>query len=143
MKPRPSARKLQSPEQLEQLFRDYILDCKARPFEVVDFVGKDGNEVIRKRERPLTWDGFENYVTQQIGLMDLKDYASNKEGRYADYAPIVAYARRVIREDQVSGGMAGVYHHNLTARINGIADKVDSDVTANVKLLNIDPLMPE
>jgi hypothetical protein len=123
---------IESPEKMWELFESYIEDTKSRPIEVQDFVGKDGDEVHRKKERPLTMEGFENYCFKQDIITDMGDYFSNKDNRYNDYAAICRAIRKVIRQDQIEGGMAGIYNPSITQRLNGLVDKVQEDGTKEV-----------
>jgi hypothetical protein len=56
---------MESPEQLLELFQQYVAHVKAKPIMQHDFVGGMGKSVERKKERPLTMEGFENYVFMQ------------------------------------------------------------------------------
>jgi hypothetical protein len=129
-----------SPEAFWDRFLEYVEDVKGTPIRVHDFVGKDGMSAHREKERPLTIEGFENHVCDFYGISTIQQYLENREGRYTDYLSVVERVRRKIRQDQIEGGMAGIYHPNLTARINGISDKINDEGVKNVKLLSIDPL---
>jgi hypothetical protein len=130
---------IETPDKLWDLFEAYRKDVKSKPFKVKDWVGKDGFEVDRLKEKPLTMEGFENYVFRQNKNTELAHYFSNREERYTDYVTICRAIRNEIRQDQIEGGMACVYNPSITARINGLADKIDSTVTS-VPILNVDPL---
>lgn len=131
---------ISSPDDFWARFVEYKEATKNNPIKVHDFVGKDGDSVERKKERPLTIEGFENYVCDYYCIETLQQYLENREGRYREFVSIVSRIRKRIRQDQVEGGMAGIYHPNLTARINGISDKTEQQVETSVKLMNIDPL---
>jgi hypothetical protein len=117
---------IESPEKLWELFVAYKESAKKKPILVQDFVGKDGMEVRRERERPLTMEGFENYCFEKGIMSDLSHYFANLDGRYADYVAICRTIRRVIREDQISGGMAGIYNPSITQRLNNLVEKTDT-----------------
>lgn len=117
---------IESPEKMWELFVAYKESAKNKPILVQDFVGKDGMEVRRERERPLTMEGFENYCFEKGIMSDLSHYFANLDGRYADYVAICRTIRRVIREDQISGGMAGIYNPSITQRLNGLVEKTDT-----------------
>jgi hypothetical protein len=93
---------------------------------VQDFVGKDGQEVRRERERPLTMEGFECFVWDEEIAEGVEQYFSNRDGRYADFVGICSRIRKEIRQDQISGGMAGIYNPSITQRLNGLVDKTDA-----------------
>lgn len=135
---RPKA--IPSPEDLWARFVEYRTATKESPILVLDFVGKDGMSVNRTKERPLTIEGFENYCEEYYSIGHIQQYLENREGRYQEFVSILSRIRKVIRQDQIEGGMAGIYHPNLTARIQGLSDKIDQTVEQSVKLLNVDPL---
>jgi Rieske Fe-S protein len=91
---------IETPEILWQLFQDYKSHTKSMPIEVQDFVGKDGDEVHRKRERPLTIEGFESYCFEKGVINDLGDYFSNKNDKYSDFSTICRAIKREVRRDR-------------------------------------------
>ena len=134
-------KKIESPEQFWAHFLDYKIEVKTNPILVHDFVGKDGGAAHREKERPLTIEGFENYLDEEYDISGgIQQYLENRDERYGEFVSIVARMRRAIRQDQIEGGMVGIYHPNLTARIQGIKDRVDDEGTKDIKILNIDPL---
>lgn len=116
------------------LFEAYKASVKGKPILVQDFVGKDGDEVDRKRERPLTMEGFQNYLADQDVITDVSDYFENKDGRYSDFIRICSRIRRNIRQDQIEGGMAGIYNPSITQRLNGLVDKSQQDGSKEVTI---------
>jgi DNA-packaging protein gp3 len=124
---RPKGTKyIETPEKMWELFTEYKAFCKDNPFIVTDWVGGMAKQVNRKKERPLTLEGFENYCFENGILNDLADYFSNKEQRYTDYAAICSRIRKVIREEQISGGMAGIYNPSITQRLNNLVEKTEN-----------------
>jgi hypothetical protein len=129
---------IESPDKLWKLFQEYKEDTKKDPIRVHDFVGKDGVSVYRERDRPLTMEGFENYVADIDEMpMDLGDYFANKGGAYDDFSTICSRIRRAIRQDQIEGGMAGIYNPSITQRLNGLTDKSET------KIIQEQPLFPD
>lgn len=124
---------IETPEKMWELFESYTKWAKDTPFVIKDWVGKDGDQVYREKERPLTMEGFERHVFSMGLNGDLANYFSNKDNRYAEYAPICYRIRREIRGDQIEGGMAGVYNPSITQRLNGLVERVQED--GNKKLI--------
>jgi hypothetical protein len=122
-------KKIQSPEQLWKLFEDYFKQVKSKPRKKYHLNVKTGEMVPEPLEVPLTKEGFYNFCAHIADIQTLKDYFSNKDDRYTDYAPICTRIIGVIRQDQIEGGMVGQYNHSLTARLNGLADKVENELT--------------
>ncbi len=123
---------IETPEVLWELFQAYCKDAKSKPFIVTDWVGGQGMKVDRKKERPLTMEGFSIFCYDKMSK--IKDYISNKEGRYSEYIPISSRIKEAIREDQIGGGMAGIYNPSITQRLNGLVEKVQNDVKVEQKL---------
>lgn len=124
-------KKIESPEKLKEYFLQYEKETKANPFIVTDWVGKDATEVSRKKERPLTIDGFECWLMNEGIIEDLGDYLKNKDSRYTEFAPICTYVKKMVRKDQVEGGMAQIYNPSITQRLNGLTEKQDINVTGD------------
>ena len=120
-----------------EYFESYKAAVKAEPFIVKDWVGKDGFKVDREKEKPLTMEGFQNYLDDQDIITDVTDYFENKDNRYADYVRICSRIRRKIKQDQIEGGMAGIYNPSITQRLNGLTEKIQEDgnkeITIKVK----------
>lgn len=134
---RPKGTKnIATPEVMWQLFLAYSKQVKLKPIKVVDWVGGMGKRIIRKKERPLTMEGFELYCMDKKIVNDLGDYFSNKDGRYSDFATICSRIKKSIREDQIGGGMAGIYNPSITQRLNNLVDKSSVQVTEQ-------PLFPD
>ena len=117
---------IETPEIMLQLFTEYCEYAKNNPIKVHDFVGKDGDEVYRLRERPLTIEGFENYCYNQGVIGDLSHYFANTNNAYADFLTICSRIRKTIRQDQIEGGMAGVYNPSITQRLNSLVEKSEN-----------------
>lgn len=117
---------IENPEIMWTLFEEYRTKVKSDPFIVVDYVGKDAIPVDRKKEKPLTMDGFQNYLDDQGVITDVTDYFENKENRYKDFVRICSRIRREIRQDQIEGGMAGIYNPSITQRLNNLVEKTDN-----------------
>lgn len=129
---------IESPQKLWDLFVAYEKETKKNPILVHDFVGKDGISVRRQRERPLTMEGFEDYVCEhtKITYPDLTEYFEGTNESYNDYFPISSRIRRRIRKDQIEGGMAMIYSQSLTARINSLVDKQQHDIKTEQPLFD-------
>ena len=73
-------------------------------------------------------EGFQNYLEDNEIITDVTDYFENKENRYSEFIRICSRIRRVIRQDQIEGGMAGIYNPSITQRINGLTENTASTV---------------
>jgi hypothetical protein len=119
---------IETPEKMWELFCEYRKEKKANPILVQDFVGKDGDEVDRKKERPLTMEGFEVWCFENDIISDLSKYFANTDNKYSEYCAICHTIRKTIRTDQIEGGMSGIYNPSITQRLNGLTDKSEMTV---------------
>ncbi len=129
---------IETPEKLYELFKEYKTYAKNNPKEKMDFKGKDADMVMYKLEVPLTMEGFENYVAAIPNMpMGLEHYFANTGKAYENYCTICSRIKREIRQDQIEGGMAGIYNPSITQRLNGLADN------SNVNVKSEQPLFGE
>ena len=126
---------IETPEKLWEYFQAYKDDIKSRPFKVKDWVGKDGDQIEREKERPLTIEGFENYCFEHNIISDLGKYFANSDNAYSEFRTICSRIRQVIRQDQIEGGMAGMYNPSITQRLNGLTEK--SEQVVEVKTYDV------
>ncbi len=119
---------IETPEKMWKLFEQYKAQTKSNPILVQDFVGKDGEEVYRRKERPLTIDGFECWCYDNDIISDLSKYFANTDNNYAEYCAICSRIRKAVRTDQIEGGMSGIYNPSITQRLNGLTDKSEMTV---------------
>lgn len=125
-------------EHLEQLFEDYKQWRDENPILKHVHVGRDGESKREELRRPLTNEGFQNYCYKVVG--DVHNYFENTDGRYPEYKEICSRIKQEIRQDQIEGGMAGIYNPSITQRLNNLTEKQQVEQTSVVKILNIDPL---
>ena len=126
---------IETPEKMWELFEAYKKDVKNNPRHVYDYVGRDGEQVMKPLERPLTMEGFELYVAD-IDRMpnDLSYYFANTDNKYAEYSAICSRIKKAIRRDQIEGGMVGQYNASITQRLNGLAEKTQNENLQKIEL---------
>ena len=117
---------IETPEIMWQHFENYVTKVKSSPFLVKGWVGKDGDQVFREKEKPLTLEGFECHLFDEGIISDLSHYFANLDGRYTEYVAICSRIRKTIKKDQIEGGMANVYNTSITQRLNGLVEKTDN-----------------
>ncbi len=115
---------IETPEIMWSLFEGYKADIKKNPILVQDFVGKDGDQVQREKQRPLTMEGFECYAMDntEITFPELSAYFSDKNNAYGEFYSICSRIRREIRRNQIEGGMAGIFNPSITQRLNALKE---------------------
>jgi len=99
---------IETPEKLFELFEAYRKDVKSKPRTNHVFVGKDGQDARQELERPLTLEGFQNYCEDNICCVH--QYFENANKAYGDYLGVCSRIRRIIRQDQIEGGLVGQYN---------------------------------
>jgi hypothetical protein len=82
--------------------------------------------VIREKEIPYTLEGFEIYCFKQGIISDLGKYFANSDGAYEEFRTICSRIRREIRDDQIKGGMAGIFNASITQRLNSLVEKTEN-----------------
>jgi hypothetical protein len=127
-------KKIESPERMLEYFNSYVHETKNNPYTVPDWVGQQATPIHREKERPLTLEGFQVYMSKIGVCRDLKDYFANTKDSYADFVLVCADIRNQIRCDQIEGGMAGMYNPQITQRLNGLVDKTESKIDGNINI---------
>lgn len=141
---------IETPKKMWEHFCNYRDEIKSNPIQIVE--QKRGNTILPKdldkvseetinaalnpiihlpTQRPLTMEGFENWCADNDIIEDLGNYFANSGGNYDEYSTICSRIRRTIRQDQIEGGMAGIYNPSITQRLNNLVER--GDVTTNGK----------
>jgi len=119
---------IETPEKMWEYFEAYRSQVKANPRTKTVFPGKDAIPQREPLERPLTLEGFENWCADAGIIEDLSNYFANTKGNYSDYSTICSRIKRVIRQDQIEGGMVGQYNASITQRLNALVEKQENQV---------------
>jgi hypothetical protein len=119
-------RAIESPEVMYQLFQEYCEHTKANPIKVKDWVGGMAKPVVREKEVPLTMEGFDIYCFRQGVITQVDHYFSNRDGAYENFVGICSRIRKEIRDDQIKGGMAGIFNPSITQRLNNLVEKTEN-----------------
>lgn len=129
-----------SEEQLQQLWKDYKENLKEQNKEWlnIQYVGRNGDRVTDPLKVPMTLEGFKRYCREHAS--EVHHYFINPDNAYDSYRTICRAIKEEIRENQIIGGMLGVYNPSITQRLNGLTEKTQTDATHSVNVLNIDPL---
>lgn len=128
---------IESPDKMWEYFLAYKKQVKDNPIIVKDWVGKDAIDVYRPKEKPLTIEGFENYCADEGIISDLSNYFANSNDAYSEYSTICSRIRKAIRQDQIEGGMAGIYNPSITQRLNGLVDKKETEIKGGLNIPNL------
>jgi hypothetical protein len=117
-----------TPEELFKAFEEYKthLELEAGKWLKIQYVGKEGERVTDKYKLPYTLEGFEIFCYNKYGCVN--QYFDNKDGLYADFVTICSHIRKQIRDNQILGGMLGIYNPSITQRLNGLTEKTETKV---------------
>lgn len=128
---------IESPGKLMEYFSSYKKEVKGVPFMVKDWVGKDAEQVYREKEKPLTMEGFECWLFDNGIISDLGHYITNANGVYDEFLAICTHIRKVIRKDQIEGGMSGMYNSSITQRLNNLVEKTQTEIKGSLNVPNL------
>lgn len=117
-----------SPDELElawKAYKDHLIR-EASKWLKVQYVGKEGQRMTDELKLPYVMEGFEVFCYNNYGCVE--QYFKNQGGYYEEFVPICSHIKKEIRENQVTGGMLGVYNPSITQRLNNLVEKTE-DVT--------------
>lgn len=131
---------IETPDILMQLFKEYVIHERDNPMFKTEYVGREGQTKLTPLETPITFEGFECYLSEIEIIQDLGDYSKNDDGRYTAYAPIIKRIQKNCYVHNFKGAAVGLFNPNLIARKLGLTDKSDVNTNSSIKIINIDPL---
>lgn len=110
--------------ELLNVWNEFKEDVKKQGEEWTKFqyVGKDGERKEDNLKVPLTYDGFKRYCYTKYGKIN--QYFENKDGYYNDFVDVCSHIKDEIRENQIIGGLLGIYNPSITQRLNNLVEKV-------------------
>lgn len=117
---------IESPEKMWELFNAYSDEVKKNPIKRTVKGNKDFIVSAEELRRPLTMEGFEIWCFENGVIADLGHYFANTDKAYEDYRTICQLIKKKIRQDQIEGGMAGIYNPSITQRLNNLVEKTEN-----------------
>jgi len=127
----PVEKYIKEPDELWEMWESYKHHVKSNPKFLNVLNQRSGTIVPMPLEPPLTEDGFRAFCSR-VYSVTVKHYLENTEDRYEAFSSISARIREERRDDHLSGGMVGIYKENITARLNGLTDKVEQNINATI-----------
>ena len=136
--------KFKTPEELQEKAEGYFKWCDEHPVRIYKRKNAGASQTAEKGsgvkqdegemyvDRPYTKDGLALW----IGVSDWHDMKDSECYQTPEFVGIIHALETRIRNQQVTGGMCGVYHPNLTARLNGIAENINADANVNIKVVD-------
>jgi hypothetical protein len=123
-----------------KLWASYKTDLKekAKEWERIQYVGAVGSKKTDNPKLPLTFEGFKRFCFD-TGVGTIEQYFVNQDGLYDKYISICSRIKNEIREDQITGGILGMYNSSITQRLNGLVDKKQIETKAEPRVFNLPP----
>lgn len=127
--------------ELAQVADAYFKECDDNPIDI-STRKTAGAENSAKNGSKVKSLEFKESVPTPYTIEDFCDFANisnwtvfkqSDTARQPEYLSIIHAIENRIRGQQIRGSLVGLYNANLTARINGIADKTDLNVNAEQK----------
>lgn len=134
-------RNIESPEKLWSLFQEYVADLKEKENDwlKVQYVGKEATRVQDAFKLPLTIEGFKRYCWDiEIGCID--HYLKNTNNEYEEFCLICSRIKNTIRENQIIGGVIGVFNPSITQRLNNIHENIKTEHSGEIKGISLSTL---
>jgi hypothetical protein len=117
------------PKELESLCDKYFIWADSNPWIKQDVVrgGESaGTPLLIPIQRPYTLIGLCQYIG--ITKSTFNEYA-----KLSEFSDLTMRVRDKIDNQQIEGSLVGLFNSNLTARIQGLADKKEHDVIEKEK----------
>jgi len=119
-------RNLSGPEELGVLwerYKTYVQTEQNQEWKRVQYVGKDGDRKTDAQILPYTMQGFKRFVYPTHGI--IHQYFDNNSALYPEFLTICTRIEDEIQERFIIGGSLSFFNPAFTARVAGIADKVE------------------
>ena len=129
------------PEELLDKWEEYKRDTdkEAVKWAKIQYVGKDGERVTDNPPMPYDMDGFESWHHSKYNKY-VHQYIENQDGLYDDFMGIVTHMKTERNANIKTGVLLGFFNASMGNRIVGLAERNETSVSANVNILNLDPL---
>lgn len=112
----------------------YFAWCDANPIRGSRTNRNDNGEVVKTDvllPRPYTFEG----LALHCKIADWQAFANDNKKREG-FADVLGFIRNTIRRNQIEGAMVGAYKENITARLNGIAENMNTSDKPAINLRN-------
>jgi hypothetical protein len=131
---------LESPKRLLELWQEYK---NSVGYDQIEQSTPKGEIVTLNVRKPFLKSGFEVFCFYKLGF-GIGQYLDNQDKAYGEYLDVVTCIRKEWETDQVTGTMTGKYKApNLTARLNGIADKQEQKQEVTITGIDVKIVPPD
>ena len=124
-----------TPEELLKAFDEFKVDVEKQSAEwlKIQYVGKDGERMADGLKVPLTIEGFKRFCREKYGCVN--QYFDNKESYFNDFVVVCSGIREEIRENQIIGGLLGVFNPSITQRLNGLSESTKTEHSGKIETI--------
>lgn len=70
--------------------------------------------------------GFYVFCYDRYG--NVEQYFTNYNEQYDDFVSICSRVKKEIRDNQITGGLLGMYNPSITQRLNGLKEQTETEV---------------
>jgi hypothetical protein len=135
----PKHKYISTPEEYLEIWVRYKKSVKDNPRLKHVFVGKDGTSENEKRERALTWDGFEVFTMLEgyNKSADLSAYCDENNPSYKDYVPLSKAFKKECRADQIDGAATNVYNSGIIASLQQLKTHSETELKGGLNIPNL------
>jgi hypothetical protein len=122
---------------LQKAWEEYKIDLKEKSKEwlKIQYVGKDGDKKEDAFKLPLTLEGFKRYCWDKYGTVE--QYFTNQDKCYDEFIGICSRIKNEIRENQIIGGMLGLFNPSITQRLNGLKEQTETELKGSLNIPNL------
>lgn len=125
---------IETPEKLLDMFNDYKEYTKANPRYRHQLCQRTAEMIKEPLEVPLTMEGFEIFCFEKEGVT-ISNYFENRNNSYEEYYAICIHIKKLIRNDQIQGGLVGQYNPSITQRLNGLVEKSQVEQDGKIEVV--------
>lgn len=121
----------ESPEMLWKSACEYFEWCEENPWQEQDWVGKDGDEVVKNKVRPFTLSGLCVYL--DCAEITLREY-----GKKEDFSAVYTRIEQIVRTQKFEGAATGFFNANIIARDLGLVNKTETELSGRIGITLIE-----
>jgi len=125
---------IETPEKLLDMFNEYKEHTKTNPRYRHLLCQRTAEMIKEPLEVPLTMEGFEIFCFEKQ-LVTISNYFDNRNNSYDEYYTICTHIRKIIRNDQIQGGLVGQYNPSITQRLNGLVEKTQVEQDGKIEVV--------
>lgn len=125
---------IETPERLLEMFNEYKEFTKSNPRYKHQLCQRTAEMVKEPLEVPLTMEGFDIYCFEKHNVT-IQNYFENKHNAYEDFYGVCTHIKKMIRNDQIQGGLVGQYNPSITQRLNGLVEKSQVEQDGKIEVV--------